>query len=125
MSTMGMKYRNRVMLLISLTMILAMLLPIFTLACEPMAPLKVKNETDITLSIYVNIYWGEPETYFVGNVAPGKEIENKNLDVIHFNPFPIIAKDAQGNVVYSDEYPVEQLLHAHWRIVITQADLKR
>jgi hypothetical protein len=121
---MNLKIKQK-MLLVECVLILAML-PLFTVACigEPMAPLKVKNETNLTLSIYVNIDWLD-ETYFVGDVAPGKEIENENPKILHFGRFPIEAKDAQGKVVYSDTYSVFQLEDAHWKVVITAADLKR
>ena len=113
--------RDRKLLLAILMVVL--IVSLLLGACgEPAAPLKVKNDTDQTLSIYV--VW-DGKAYYVGDVAPGAEIKNKNLNILQFSSFPIEAKDTQGNVVYSDEYSDIQLIEAHWRIVITQADLKQ
>ena len=91
-----------------------------------MAPIKVKNETDLVLSVYVNYYRAYPPVaYLIGEVAPGQEIENKNLQITKGKDYPIIAKDAQGKLVYSEEYSDSQLEKLHWKIVITQADLKQ
>ena len=85
-------------------------------ACEPYAPLRVQNQTDQTLSIYV--VWLD-KSYYVGDVAPGEEIQNENRNILQFSSFPIEAKDAQGNVVYSKTYTgLELRQKLHWTIVI-------
>ena len=93
----------------------------FTQACEPIAPLKVKNETGQTLSIYV--VW-QDEAYYMGDVKPGEEIKNENPNILEFSSFPIEAKDAEGNVVYSRTFTmVEMTEELNYKVVITPQEI--
>jgi len=83
---------------------------------EPFAPLRIENQTDQTLSIYVR--W-DGQAYYVGDVAAGAEIKNSNRQILQFSSFPIEARDAQGNLVYSKTYTTVELIEKlDWKVVI-------
>jgi len=108
--------RNKLIILSVYCLLNLLVLLVLNLSCEPMAPLRVENQTDETLSIYVK--W-QDEVYYVGDVAPGEEIKNDNPRILEFSSFPIEAKDAQGNVVYSRIYTmVEMTEKLHYKVVI-------
>ncbi len=68
-----MKYqRNKALLLLSFIAVAALLLT--AIACEPAAPIRIKNQTDQILTIFIN----ERE---IGSVKPGEEIRNENIEV--------------------------------------------
>ena len=103
------------LLIISLLLVLLTVLPL-AVACEPSAPLRVQNRTDLTLSISVNHTTGN---YYMGDVTSGEEIKNSHPLIGRFGAFPIEARDAQGNLVYSNEYTLRQLEEElHWKVVI-------
>ena len=107
---------NRLSLITIYCLLGIIILLILNTSCEPIAPLRVENQTDQTLSIYVR--WHE-EAYYVGDVAPGEEIKNTNPRILHLGSFPIEAEDAQGNVVYSKTYTnLELRKELKWKVVI-------
>jgi hypothetical protein len=86
------------------------------LSCDPAAPLRVENQSDQTLSIFVK---HETGTYRIGNVAPGTEIENENPLILRFSVFPIEAINERGDVVYSRVFALEELRdYMDWKVVI-------
>ena len=114
-----MKYQR--VFIISLLSLILILGAVLIISCEPIAPLKVKNETDQTLSIYV--VW-QDEAYYVGDVKPGEEIRNENSSILHLGSFPIEAKDSMGNVVYSRTYTgLELRQELKWKVVITPQEI--
>lgn len=60
---------------------------------EPAITIRVHNQTDKTLQIF---YWDET---FIDNAVPGGEVKFE-VDAI-LSKYKIIAKDMDGNVVYS------------------------
>jgi len=67
--------KNRRILLLAGCVLILIMLSLLTAACEPIAPLRIENQTDQTLSIYVR-WLGD--VYYVGDVEPGEEIRNDN-----------------------------------------------
>ena len=98
------------------SLLLLLTLSFALLSCEPVAPLRIENQSDQTLYIYVR--W-HGQTYYVGDVAPGAEIKNNNRQILQFSSFPIEATNAQGNVVYSKTYTTLELMEKlDWKVVI-------
>ena len=113
-----MKYQiNKVPLLImGLLLVLFVLLPL-GVTCELGARLKVENQTDQTLSIFVR--FGEIDaSYHIGDVAPGAKIKNKNPKILISDVYYIEAKNLQGKVVYSRKFWWEELETIKWKVVI-------
>ena len=87
------------------------------IACEPIADLKFKNETDQTLYIYVNPTNG---LFKIGRVESGKEIKNKDAEepIPYLNPVPIEIKDSDGKILYSKEFTWNELDKSDWTVTI-------
>jgi len=112
---MVMNKRNIFLFLI--LMILA-LLSLFSAACEPIAPLRIRNETDQTLSIFVK-FGAIEQFYKMGNVEPGEEIKNENSRILRSDVYYIEAKSIQGEIIYSKKYSYVYLIEElDWKIVI-------
>ena len=97
-----------------LILTISFLLLFFTLfsfsACERIAPIKVQNNTEETLSIFIN---GER----IGDVASGEEIKNK---LIWTNVrFVIEARNNEGNTLYKKEYTIEDMEKIDWKVIIS------
>jgi len=108
-----MKKKNIKLLLV---LLLIYIVTLITVACEPVAPIRIQNRTDQTLSVYIK--WNNKE-YYIGDVASGSEITNSNSKILYFGSFPIEAKDKQGDVVWAKEYPIDQLKDKmRWIIII-------
>ncbi len=104
-----MKYeRNKALLLLSFIAVAALLLT--AIACEPAAPIKIKNDTDQILTIFIY-------DQRIGDVKPGEEIINKVVTIVH-SDYLIEAKDVQGNIVYSKEFSYKELEKTDWKLVI-------
>ncbi len=93
-------------------------------ACEPIAPFQIKNNTDQTLGIYIAVTYQEhigPQDARVheGDVKPGKEFKPAGLTQ-NFNTYLIEAKDTQGMIIYSQEFTWEELDWLGWKILIKE-----
>ncbi len=99
-------------LMTGITLTLITLLLVASGCCLPReypAPIRIYNHTDQTLSIFIN-------DYSEGDVAPGTEIMPK---VLRYDPFRIQAKNAQGDVVYSQQFRLQELEERmDWKVVI-------
>jgi hypothetical protein len=92
------------------------------IACEHAVPIIVKNQTDITLTIYVTYPSVTLPGKSVGQIKPGEEIKNTRLlDVI--NEYKIIAEDSSGKIVFLQIYDREILKAMGWTVVIKTEDL--
>jgi hypothetical protein len=90
------------------------LIAVITVACEGPAPIKIVNQTDQLLTIYIT-------DQRVGEVSPGTEIKNQNrlISISGIKIYPIIAKNSKGDVVYSSSFTRDQLSRdMDWIIVI-------
>lgn len=97
------KHSIIVILVLSLFSVIA-----FT-ACEPIAPIKIYNETTENLTIFIN-------DEHLGEVIPEGEI--KNDFVIIEARFKIEAKNSSGEILYSKEFIIEEMVDMDWKIVI-------
>ena len=85
-----------------------------SIACERPAPIRVVNQTDQTLTIFIT-------KQKIGEVGPGAEISNQNslVPAGGIKEYLIEAKNAQGNSVYSRSFTFDQLSRdMNWRVVI-------
>jgi hypothetical protein len=83
---------------------------LFAVSCEPLAPIEVRNGTTEPLMIFIN-------DNRIGEVAPQMAIKN-NIVWIKETKYNIVAKNSQGNIVYSELFTDEDLDWVKWRIVI-------
>ncbi len=98
-------------------------------ACEPPLRIRVTNETDRVLSIFVNINSKTVDNstgyeYDIGKVEPENTI-SKELErgVVGLQKITIMAEDQNGSVVFSKDYTNKEWILAGQRLTITQADL--
>ncbi|MFC1989287.1 hypothetical protein ACFLVW_01790 [Chloroflexota bacterium] len=82
-------------------LVLLLVIGIFASGCEPMLYITVHNQTDKTLQIFFD---GET---FIDNAAPREEVTSK-IDGI-YPKYKIVAKDMDGNVVYSVTFTQDDL----------------
>ena len=102
--------------------IIIICLSLLCIACEPEAPFEIKNETKLTLKIYIACSATEHvrlenERELKGEVNPGEILKPRNI-IQAFNSYLIIAKDAQGSEVYSKEYSIDELNNRQWKVII-------
>ena len=109
-----MKYRNKFFMLISLTLVLIMLSLAVSACVTNFYTLSVHNHTDQTLTIYLGHY---PRGYVIniGDIEAGAEIRYETL---FFDKYSIEAKNARGEVVYSDNFTWDELRDIDWKVVI-------
>jgi hypothetical protein len=105
MGDMQTKNYEKVLMVISLVILLVLLLP----ACEPIAPIKVQNNTDQNLTIFIN-------GINIGDVAPGGEIRNRKELIV--DRYKIEAKNSQGQTLYKQERTYEDMKKMDWKVVI-------
>ena len=109
--------------IVTLLLVSLMLCVIFLIACEPMATFKIENDTDQTLNVFVaasgldRVDISDPRIS-AGPVEPGEILRFKGIPHTSFNTFLIEARDAQGNLVYSQEFKLQELEKANWKIMI-------
>ena len=77
---------------------------------EPIAPIRVQNDTEETLSIFIN-------NDRVGNVTPGEEIKNKRISIIA--RYVIEARNSHGQTVYKEEITYEKMKKIEWKVIIS------
>jgi hypothetical protein len=75
--------------------------------------LKITNQTNQTLTIVI-------EGFKIGDVAPGKEIENKIVMMMTMTDekYHIEARDKEGNLVYSKKLTFKESHDIDWKITI-------
>ena len=78
-------------------------------SCEPIAPFKIRNNTDQAITLIVN---GTEK----GTINPHSEFKPRTIFIAGW--FIIEAKDSQGSVVYSQKFTYEELEWLDWKIVI-------
>lgn len=100
--------RNKGILLLALTLLIAALLTA-NVACEPPVPLQVENRTDMVLTIYV-------QGVEAGEVEPSNSMRVKNLGATGY--YLIEAKNTKSEVVYSRKLSFTELNDMDWTIVI-------
>lgn len=105
--------RRKSMVWLSLIMVLN-LIAATSVTCERAAPIRVVNQTDQTLTIFII-------KQKIGEVSPGGEIKNQNrlAPVAGIREFLIEAKNAQGDTLYSRSFTYDQLSRdMGWKVVI-------
>jgi hypothetical protein len=108
---------NSKKILLSVLMLAVVILSPLATACEPIAPLRIENQTDQTLSIFVR--FGTADKYYhLGDVAPGEDIKNKNPGILTSNVYYLEAKNSQGEIIYSKKYNDLELDKLDWKVVI-------
>ena len=92
------------------------------LSCEPGFELKVENNTDKVLTIYVDVSaMGKPARQ--GNIEPGEHIYTRGLWLVE-EPYEIIAKNKHGDIVYSREFGYFELRDDYdFKVVISELDI--
>ena len=102
---------NKVLFLIVLLLLSTMSL----MACEPDLSLKIENQTDVSLTVYI-------DRRERGSVEPNEGFKVEDITgtlSIHL----IEAKNNSGDVIYSKKFKVSELHDSDWRVVISKEDL--
>lgn len=92
--------------------ILSVALSLALVACEPLVTIRVQNQTTEILKIFND---GE---VFVGNASPGEEVKFQIESI--YPKYKIIAKDIDGNIVYSTSFTREDVSGNRTYTVIIQ-----
>jgi hypothetical protein len=110
--------------LIALSFLLGAFL-LFSFACEYPAPIKVVNQTDRALIIYVyyaNIDVEREIGIKIGEIKPGETAKNTRLaDTVL--TYRVTATDERGKIVYSEDIPKDYFKLNEWTVIITEDDL--
>lgn len=100
---------KRNFILLCLVLLLLLAVPFFMSACEPSITIRVQNQTDKALEIF-------NDDVLIGIAVPGGEVKYE-LAVI-FSHYVVIARDMDGNLVYSKVFTREDMVRNKWRVVI-------
>ena len=76
---------------------------------------RVLNQTEQDVTIFVTVH-PAGHTTRIGSVEPGKEITFKG---IYYDKYLYEAKNAQGEVIYSKEFTIDEMQEMEWKVVIT------
>jgi len=101
--------RNRKLAAVVSLVLVLLIIPLLATACEPIAPFKILNNTDRTITLLVN---GTVE----GTISPHSEFKPRSIFVS--GQFTIEAKEPQGTVIYSQKLSLEELEWLDWKILI-------
>ena len=96
-----MNYKRKNVIAYLGSILLLVLVLVASIACwgSPLVDLIIENRTDQVLTVIL-------DDGLVGKVRPGDKITRKNLD-ISFHEYVIEAKNAQGEIVFSQSYVFE------------------
>jgi len=81
-------------------------------------PLLVQNRTEQSITIFLGVYTHKDkiyDKYNIGDIKPRTEIEHRTPQ---FEKYSIEAKNAQGEVVYSENFTWHELHDIDWKVVI-------
>ena len=107
--------RKRLLVILVVMLLIGAMLPVLT-ACDPGFDVKVVNGTDQVLTIYRALGSNPPVRQ--GSIKPGESLKILGLWIIS-NSYTIIAKNEQGETVYSREFDYDELRDAKFEVVIT------
>jgi len=96
-------------LLLTLVFLIGVLLVVGG-ACEPDLPLEIENQTDMVLTIYL-------KDNKVGNVEPNSSAKIKGIPGT-LGEWQIVAKNSQGEVVFSKIFTPAELYELDNKVVI-------
>lgn len=100
-------------------LLLAVLVSVMVVACDPWAPIVIINKTDQSITAYFRT-----DDNLIGAVQPGKELEVKGLMLRGNDTYDFVAKDTQGRVIYVKSFTEDDLFKIDFKIVIAQKDIK-
>jgi len=90
-------------------LIIISLLIISSLAgCEPMFKIKVENQTDQELTVYIN-------DRFIGQVIPSETIEGETM--LTRETITFTAKNNEGEIVFKKIYSTKEI-HQNFKVII-------
>jgi hypothetical protein len=101
--------RSNSALLFTLALLIVVMLPMGT-ACEPYLPLEIENQTDMALTIYL-------KDIEVGNVGPKSTEKIKRIPGT-LGEWQIVAKNSQGEVVFSKIFTATELHELDYKVAI-------
>ena len=101
--------------LIKIKLLLIFIVIALTLIACSLVTLRVHNETDKTLQIFRN-------GVFIGQTAPGGEATSEIER--YYSHYEIIAKDLDGNIIYSKTFVREEIEEIGFRVVIPPKEIK-
>ena len=107
--------RSNSALLFTLALLILVMLPILVMltmgtACEPDVPLEIENQTDMALTIYLK----DNEK---GTVGPKSTEKIKRIPGT-LGEWQIVAKNSQGEVVFSKIFTATELHELDYKVVI-------
>lgn len=82
------------------------------MACEPLIPIRVQNNSTLYLKIYIR-------SDFIGEVKPNDEIRNNVILSNKYHKYLIIANSLDGAVFYSREFTYEELKAIDYLVIIS------
>jgi len=103
------RQRKSIIFGLSLVLMLGAILTASVACIEYTCDLVIENQTEDVLTIYRN-------DYLIGDVEPGEQITKEVPRDI--GDHLIVAKNAQGEIVYSKKYTPRDLEEADYKVVI-------
>lgn len=104
-----MKRKSQAIFCIFLAILISLVLITALAGCEPIITIKIENQTDQTLTVYIN------DRFFVVSEA-GKPTENET--VLWSSREKFTAKNDKGEIVFSKEFTPLELHDMHFTVVI-------
>ena len=102
---------NNGLLLLGIVFLSAVVL-LLVAACDPLAPIVVRNGTSETL--WISIGDDKPR-----DVVPYGEIKNQTVAMVPLEGwFIIVAKDSEDNIIYQERFTYNELEWLEWRVLI-------
>jgi hypothetical protein len=88
------------------------------------APFKIRNETSLTLSIFISFSYSnhvESSVHKIneGTIKPGAELNINNLGG-NLNVYLVEAVNSAGESIFSKEYYCKELEKTIWVVIITE-----
>ena len=106
---------KRAFQLASFVLLMITLLMVEACWAERYAPIEIQNNTNQSLSVSAKF---KDSTYFIGDVAPGATIKNKNPKILYFSRFLIEARNSEKEIVFSQEFTFDEMVKRDWKVII-------
>ena len=109
-----MKHRLKIFIFSLAPILLTGILLIVGCSCGEMPlPLQIENQTDMSLTIYV-------QEHKAGGVEPHESVKIKGIPGT-LTHYLIEAKNNEGEVIHSRKFSVSELHDADWKVVIPKS----
>jgi hypothetical protein len=94
----------------AINLILLIIIPFSSCVGERIAPIKVHNDTEETLTVFI-------DGVRIGEVASGEEIKNDMVWIT--TRFVIEARNSQGHTIYKEKITLDDMEKIDWKVIIS------